>query len=429
MNSSSDPASNGGQRMRGIRTSVPGSRTPGRPAAGPVHFGETLRTARERAGLTQDELGALIGYSRTAVSRMEASPDPRLTPRTLCRISEVLETASTTLLGVADDQDDPVNRRQLLHAAGAAAVIAAVQSEQGHVGSHDVAEIKAGITDLRALDQQVGGDRLAYVAGRLVADAERLLRGSYGPRTATHLHGLLGEACVLAGWLAQDAGKVDQATRFYSDVMAAAHLADDPLLTAHACANLSLLTAMVGQPSRAVQCAQAGQRAASDGRGGPRPRALLFAREATGHAHLGDASSANEAMRQALNVFDTGHGHDPSWAAFVSDVELAGIFGDAHSGLGQHGPALRELTKATQMAGRPRNSAIWRLVLAHGHAVAGDPAQAAALALATLPDVLDLASTRVRGRMRALGRTLTPHVKVAEVAAFQEQARAVGLAA
>jgi transcriptional regulator with XRE-family HTH domain len=418
------------QAMCRTCTSASVSRTSLADGRGGPHFGETLRSVRERAGLTQEELGELIGYSRTAVSRMESSPDPRLSPRVLCRISEVLDTTTAVLLGQVV-QEDPVNRRQLLQASASAAVTLATtpRSDPGRVGAHDVAEIEHGITDLRALDQRVGGDRLGYFAGRLVDEAERLLAGSYGSVTAARLHAVFGQACMLAGWLAQDAGNPDRATQLYTEAMAAAPLAQDPLLTAHACANLSLLTAMSRQPARAVQYAQAGQRAARQGRGGPRLRALLFARETSGYARMGDASATDEAMRRALTAFDSDHGSDPAWAAFLSDVELAGILGDAHTRLGQHGPALRQLTLAAQMQGLPRNAAIWRLILAEGHALAGDPAQAAALASASLPDVLDLSSTRVRTRVRTLGRVLAPHTKVSEVRAFHDQARAAGLAA
>jgi hypothetical protein len=351
----------------------------------------------------------------------------------LCRISEVLDTTAAALLGQAV-QEDPVNRRQLLQAsAGAAVALAATAqsdlSDPGRVGAHDVADIERGITDLRALDQRVGGDRLGYFADHLVDDAARLLAGSYGSVTATRLHAVFGEACILAGWLAQDADNPDRAARRYTEALAAAPLAEDLLLTAHACNNLSFLAATSGQPARAVQYAQAGQRAARQGHGGPRLRALLFAREATGHARMGDASATDETMRRALAAFDSDHGSDPAWTSFLSDVELAGILGAAHTRLGQHGPALRQLTLAAQMQGRPRNAACWRLTLAEGHALAGDPAQAATLASASLPDVLDLSSTRVRTRVRTLARVLAPQTKVPEVRAFLDQARAAGLAA
>jgi transcriptional regulator with XRE-family HTH domain len=398
-----------------------------------LHFGGRLRSARERARLTQEELGTLIGYSRTAISRLESNPDPRLSPRLLCRLSEVLDASTTSLLGQVtqkDDQEDPVKRRQLFQAAGTATVAAVAPPPlPGRVGATEIAGIEHGIADLRALDQRVGADRLGTFAARLVGDVERLLAGSYRPDASTRLHALLGQACVLAGWIAQDTDNSDQAARYYHDAMAAAALAEDPLLTAHACNNLSFLTARTGQPARAVDYARAGQRAAQQGGGGPRLRALLLAREASGHALLADAGNAGRALGQALTAYGSGHGHDPAWTAFVTDEALAGWIGVAHSRLGQHGPGLRQLTAAARMQGWPRNAVGWQVRLAEGHAAAGDPAHAAVLAARTLPAVTDLSSTRIRSRVRTLSATLAEHAQVPEVREFHDQARTAGLAA
>lgn len=392
-----------------------------------LNFGETLRRAREQAGLTQAEFGTLIGYSRTQVSRMESSSDPRMTPRMLCRISEVLQTPTSSLL--APDREDPVNRRQLLTTAASTAALVATSESAGRVGESDVIEIEQGIDDLRVLDQRSGGDRLGLFARRLVHDTERLLRGRYTSDMGQRLQGVLGEASVLAGWLAQDAGDTTAAIRLYGQVMAAAHLADDPLLMAHACSNLAFVTVKVDQPARAVQSAQAGQRAALHGRGGPRLRALLAAREATGHAALGDSNAAQDAAQRAWRALESGQGNDPAWVAFVSPVELAGILGHVYSRIGHHPTALTYLTDAAQMQGRPRNATSWRLGLAEGYAVAGDFGQAADLGARLLPEVLELSSTRIRQQVTSLSRALMPHSAVREVADFRQQVLEAGLAA
>lgn len=358
---------------------------------------------------------------------MESSTDPNLTPRVLSRISEVLRVPVAQLLGQADHQENRVNRRQLLKAAGATAALGV--SEPGRVGSAELAQIEHGISTLRAVDQRMGADPLRFFAERLVGDTQRLLQGRYSSQTALHLHRLLGEASVLAGWLAQDADDPVAATRYYGEAVAAATLAEAPLVTAHACANLALLAAMSGQPSRALQCARAGQRAAVEGRGGPRLRSLLFAREVTGHAALGDVRACEEAERRALRAFESEDGHDPEWVLFLSDTELAGILGDASSRLGRHRKALQDLTTAAEMGGRPRNAVAWQLVQAKGFAAAGDPAQAAGIASAALPEVLELHSGRLRQRVGELARSLSPQRAVAEVADFIARAREAGLVA
>jgi hypothetical protein len=212
--------------------------------------------------------------------------------------------------------------------------------------------------------------------------------------------------------------------------MTAAQLANDPMLTAHACANLAFLASKAGQPTKAVQCAQAGQRAALEGHAGPRLRALLAAREATGHAQLGDVDATNEVSNRTMKAFESGNGTDPEWVEFVSETELSGILGDAHSRVGNHDQGLRQLTKAAQMSvsGRPRNATSWRMALALGFAAAGDPGQAAALGSHVLPDVLHLSSARVRSSAVELSGTLKQYARVPEVRKFNEHLELAGLA-
>jgi DNA-binding Xre family transcriptional regulator len=429
MTSSNDHWPDLSQVVPASRTSVPARRTSIGPSpARRGHFGEAVRDARERSRLTQDQLGQHIGYSRTAVSRMESSADPRLTPRTLARICEVLNTTMADLLGENEEREEPVKRREFMQVTGGVmAYMAGMAVEPGQVGESDVAQIEHGIEHLRALDQRNGGDRLGYFAERLVDDAQRLLRGSYNSTMGERLYSVLGEACVLAGWLAQDAGDPHRSIQLYSEVMSAATMANNPLLSAHACANLSLITAMAGQSSRAVQCARAGQRAAAEGHGGPRLRALLLARETTGLAQLGDTARARDTMTRALRALDNPHGYDPPWTAFVTEAELSGILGDANSKLGRHDQALHQISQAAAMSGHPRNAASWQVVLAGAHAAAGDPGQAATIAVQALPTVTDLSSTRIHSRVQALSQSLGPFTRVAEVAEFRQQMIAAGL--
>jgi transcriptional regulator with XRE-family HTH domain len=411
----------------GFRTSACGSHAFAEGCRAMTDFGATLREAREHAGLTQEELGQLIGYSRTAVSRLESSPDPRLTPRILMQIGDALDVHPVALLGAAD-REDPVNRRQLLQAAGSLAFVAATsRPAPGRIGMHDVTEIERGIEHLRVLDQSTGGDLLGYFAERLVADAEHLLRGQLTGNVAVRLQSVYGEASVFAGWLAQDSGDLQSAARHYSEAMTAAQLANDPLLTAHTCCNLAFLATRTGQSTKAIQCAQAGQRAAVEGRGGPRLRALLAARESTGHAQLGNLEATKDLTHRALKAFDSGQGQDPDWVDFVSATELAGILGNAHRHAGNYPVALQQLTQAAQMDGKPRNAASWRMALALGYAVADDPGQAASVGAAVLPDVVALSSTRVRNDVTELSQRLRPHTRIREVRAFREQAELVGL--
>lgn len=340
-----------------------------------------------------------------------------------------LDTATALLPWETDGWEDPVERREFLHATAGTAVLGAGPSATpGRVGEADVTAVEHAVDYLNQLDQQHGGDHLGYFAERLVGDVQRLLRGSYGPGVAAHLHSVHGETCVLAGWLAHDAWDVPRALHWYSEGMAAAQMADDPLLGAHACACMSFLSAAIGQPSRAVQCARAGQRAAERAGGGPRLRALLHVREAVGLAGTGDRADAHVAMARAQQAMESQNGEDPGWTEFLSEAELAGVLGQTHALLGEH-PQARSLLDhaATHLPGHPRNATGWQLHLALTHAAAGDPGAAAHLSTQALPGVLELSSTRIRTRLRQLDRALATHQDVSEVADFREQAREAGL--
>ncbi|MDA8226879.1 MAG: helix-turn-helix domain-containing protein [Desulfitobacterium hafniense] len=63
-------------------------------------FGDRLRTMREGKGLTQDELGKLIGVSDRVVGYYEANVRFPKNPDTLRRISQVFSVSVDYLLGI-----------------------------------------------------------------------------------------------------------------------------------------------------------------------------------------------------------------------------------------------------------------------------------------------------------------------------------------
>jgi transcriptional regulator with XRE-family HTH domain len=396
-------------------------------------LGDVIRLARRRLGMTQAELAAAIGYSQAAVSRIERGTGANAYDiRTLRSLAGALDIPAS-LLGISDppaEENEPVHRRDFLRVTTAVAAMTATGDllDPHHVGQADVAEIQQAIDDLRALDQRTGGDRLHHLAAMQVRHARSLLaRGSYGPDVAGRLSSVLGEAAILSGWLSFDAGRHEASQRSYAEAVTAAGAASDELVAAHAYANMSMLTAALDQPQRAVQYAQAGQRAAAR-RGGPRLRALLCAREAQAHAGVGDHQATSDALRRADRAFHSARGNDPGWTAFFTEAELAGAAGSAFRALGSTEIGVRHLQDATNIPGRTRNRASWVLQLAAAHAVNGAPEQACAVATEALPVVTDLASTRVRRLVHRLSAAMTSYGSLPEVRDFRERATALGLA-
>jgi transcriptional regulator with XRE-family HTH domain len=69
----------------------------------PSVLGERLLLSRRRAGLTQQELGKLIGVSSHTIARLEQGRANQIGTRYLERISRVLEVSTDYLLGLSDD--------------------------------------------------------------------------------------------------------------------------------------------------------------------------------------------------------------------------------------------------------------------------------------------------------------------------------------
>ena len=123
-------------------------------------IGQVVRLARRRLGYTQAQLATALGYSQTAVSRIERGAggnayDVR-TLRTLARVLEI----PASMLGLSDspsEENNNVQRRDFMRVTAAAAALAAGDLiTPGRIAQSDIAEMQKTIDDLRALDQQTG---------------------------------------------------------------------------------------------------------------------------------------------------------------------------------------------------------------------------------------------------------------------------------
>jgi transcriptional regulator with XRE-family HTH domain len=77
--------------------------------AEPTVLGERLLLSRRRAGLTQKELGDLVGVSSHTIARIEQGRAPQILTRSLEQLSRVLGVSADYLLGLSDDPK-PIRR-------------------------------------------------------------------------------------------------------------------------------------------------------------------------------------------------------------------------------------------------------------------------------------------------------------------------------
>lgn len=79
----------------------------GRPAKKPRSpFGQRLVSARERSGLTQTQLGEILGVSQRAVAHWERTPTA-LYPEQIEALAKALNTSADALLGVKSPKKKP----------------------------------------------------------------------------------------------------------------------------------------------------------------------------------------------------------------------------------------------------------------------------------------------------------------------------------
>lgn len=393
--------------------------------------GEVIRRIRKSLGMTQAELGALINFSQPAVSGLERGGPASHDVRVLRLVARALQVPLAILV-VESDQEADVDRRNFFRAgvlgsAGAAMMSATAPSKAASassvkVGVSDVDAITESVNQIHELDLVVGGDRLCRVAANQVRYVEQLLdHGSYTEAVGRALTSAAAEMMTAAGWVHYDAGRLDDARRYYADAANAANAAGDGIAAAHALGNAScLMISLPGEIRRnplAVQYAQAASQA-SLREGGPKLRALMAIREAEAHGARGDKTAMTAAISRALRAYESTRGHDPEWV-FLPESELNLVTGKALMWAGEHQAATTHMQAAIDGSSAwPRERASWQLNLARNFVSAGDVARACALLTDNYDTIAGLASTRLHQRIDAIANSVRTHTGVPEVREF-----------
>lgn len=161
----------------------------------------------------------------------------------------------------ADDTD--VERRTFLRegAGSVTGVALGLQRPEGsgrRVGMREVRSIVASTQALYARDHDHGSAALRRDAAKALHTSYGWLnRGHLTQATGRVLRSATGALSIAAGWLSYDSGLHADAGSLYNEALAAARLAQDPWLEAHAFGCLSLLAKASGRPREAVAAAQA----------------------------------------------------------------------------------------------------------------------------------------------------------------------------
>lgn len=402
-----------------------------------ITTGQVIRRIRKSLGMTQADLGAVLGYTQPAISQLERDGASVHDVRVLRRVAKALHIPLAILVVESNEEAD-VNRRNFLRtgAIGAGVTISpgVIRSEQAtpsaagsvRIGAGEVAEINATVNEIHELDLLVGGDRLCRVAAGEVRYAVRLLdNGTYTDDVGRTLTSAAAEMMVAAGWVHYDAGRLEDARRYYANAAQAATAAGDGIAVAHALGNASsLLTELNGGTRagtrQAVQYAQTASRAAIS-RGGPKLRSPMAIREADAlgmQDPVGNKTAVTDALRRSHRAYESGRGFDPEWV-YLPDALLSGMTGMMQMYLGDHKAASEQIRAAIEGSSAwPREQAEWYVLLSRNLVRAGEIAEGCQVLTNHFDNISRIASTRVRQKLNGIATAVRSHAAVPEVREF-----------
>ena len=392
----------------------------GREAVSSGDVGKILAAVRRGLGLRQVDLAARSGYSQATISRLETG---RLRDRVVASdVAEALEIPDDVFRGltgrpITGSRVDDVERRDMLKATlavASAAILPAAVAEADTGGRIGVAAVK---DCWRALERL---HRLEYTRGgaavyELTAGMARQLQSAIGSATYSaavgrRLRQVTAATMIQAGWQAYDARRPDVARDWWLETL---HLGDlgDGVDEYRVSALASLAREATDGVRRGNDAVELSRAAARDKGTTEAMLSLLAAREALGHAALGDRTAASAAMRRAHRHLDRSDGEDnPVWMRFwgpsdlaIHEMHAARLAGD-HAAAEQ---AAREAVIECDPHSMARDHAIYTSCLGSSLARVGKFDEAVSVSRDVLVSTAKSGSYRVRAELRDTARLLS----------------------
>src|SRR6266536_2489415 len=251
-----------------------------RDAATQGHPGAVIAAVRKAHGLNQGQLGALAGFSQSAISRIESGGNLAFDMRML-RIFQRLLGIPPHLLGLAHDTFP--------------------------IGGQDSVRLVAPISPAAARDPftEAAVDTHTFAAACTSMVLAALPVDSFGslveraPIDPDVVRRLLDVAALYAeftGWLHQEVGDLASAANWTQRALQQAQAADDPGLVAYVYLRMGQLAEVDGDGDRMVGLARAAQREQGLSTA---LRALALQEEARAHAVVGDTHSGMTVLDEA----------------------------------------------------------------------------------------------------------------------------------
>jgi len=291
------------------------------------------------------------------------------------------------------------------------------KSAPSTIGLPDVERLEADTAALRLVDHRQGGDACLDAARTLIADGRLMLEASGAEYVQRRLHVALGDLYNLTGWVSFDVGLVGSARVHFAEALALAGWGRNNSLVANICYRLGRVCLHHESLDEALDYFELGLLAAA-GPGDGIAASILSVNSAWAHARRGDGDQALAGLNRGRGHFAAAdHTDVPAWARFFTETDLSAMIGAVHTDL-----ALTVNAHHTQDAVPPLTEAVdgydddWArsrafslILLSINHLIDRDLDHGVVVGFQALASAEQLASARVRDRIRTLGKHAEHH--------------------
>ncbi|MFE6283840.1 helix-turn-helix domain-containing protein [Streptomyces sp. NPDC057877] len=298
--------------------------------------------------------------------------------------------------------------------------LAPLKARQGRrIGAGDVADLAGRVHGLRLADDVLAGGDLIGPALRELRSAVKLYReGTHTEEVGRSLLSQIGELAQIAGWIASDAGRHEEAERIYKLGMSAAQQAGDRTLVGNLAGSLAYQYSNTGLEREGLLLARAALDQAGED-APPKARALYLDRVAWAHTKAHEAQPAMRALGEASEALtEDSEGYEsPQYLYWVEAGELQVMESRVYTELKRPlraVPCLRQVL-ARYDATHTRELALYLSWLAVALADANEPEEAAATAQRVITLSADVASERTAERVKVVLRSLMGFRDIPEV--------------
>jgi len=379
-----------------------------------LKLGSQLAYLRKAAGLTQNELAPLVGYSRTTVANIEVGR--QLAERTFwVRTDSALSTTGTLTLAY-----DSLERYAYDTTDMGADLLEDGRRRRAHTA--DVAAIRAVADAFTRADLRVGGGRL-YEAVAIYLETEvgpRLVE----PTQGAALFAAASSLASVAAWMAHDGGENATSRSHFRQAYQLAVASGNTAVVADVCTGMAHLATELGKPRDAVRIAEQGLQRVAHGSRSSRVVSRLHAMRARGLALAGERAATYAALRmaeQALN--QAGPTESEEWVSPFDQASLSAETALSLRDVGDLIGAEHHARVVLQLRGgeRLRSRSLGQLTLAHTLLARRRLDEAAQLGHLICNATTALTSARVHNQLRDLDSQLISRSSSSVVSQLHER--------